>query len=624
MVIAVGSGKGGTGKTTVATSLALALSHEKLLFLDCDVEAPNAHLFLKPSFEFIREVMLPVPEVDAKRCDGCGRCAQVCAYGAILCVEEKVLTFPALCHGCGSCVSLCPQKALEEAPRAIGRLEAGRGRDGLQFCRGVINVAEPMAVPIIRALKGWSAAQSRDVEIRDLPPGTACSVVESLRGADAALLVTEPTPFGLHDLRLMIELLQELEVPAAVVVNKDGVGDAPVERVCRERGLPVLMRIPLERSLGEALARGCTLVDARPGYLTSFRRLFHELTDLSFDRAMLRGISEPVQHVPLEVVGPQSVTRSDRETMGCSKQVIILSGKGGAGKTSVAAALVHLASVGTGSDSLVVADADVDAANLGLVLDHERREQHRFWGGQTAVIDHERCNACGLCKGVCRFGAIVLEREKVRVDAIACEGCAACFHCCPMEAIRMEPLQAGWWFRSASSFGPLFHAALRPGSENSGKLVTLIKQQAGVRIHEEKAELLIVDGPPGIACPVIAASSGADYVLIVAEPSLAGQHDLMRVLDLVEHFGLEAGVCVNKSDLFPEGAQELKASIAKRGIPLLGEIPFDVTMTEAMAHGEPVTMYRSECAASLALRRLWHALFAEVRARDGSTERVAF
>lgn len=281
MIIAVGSGKGGTGKTTVATSLALSLSPRKPRFLDCDVEAPNAHLLLKPDFEQARTVTLPVPEVDSDRCDGCGRCEEVCQYGAILSVGRKALTFPALCHGCGSCVSQCPQGALVEAPRTVGRLEAGPARDGVRFRRGVLDIAERMVVPVIRALKRWSPTPPGDLEIRDLPPGTSCPVVESLRGADVALLVTEPTLFGLQDLLRMIELVQDLGMPAAVVVNRDGVGDAPVERVCRERMLPIVMRIPLERSLGEALARGLPLIDAQPAYRESFRKLLLELAVLS-------------------------------------------------------------------------------------------------------------------------------------------------------------------------------------------------------------------------------------------------------------------------------------------------------------------------------------------------------
>lgn len=281
MIIAVGSGKGGTGKTIVATSLALALASKRPLFLDCDVEAPNAHIVLQPTFEHSQAVTLPIPEVDTERCDGCGRCAEVCQYGAILVVDGRVLTFPTLCHGCGSCVSQCPRDALVETRRSIGRLEAGPARDGIRFRRGVLDIAEPMAVPIIRDLKRWTPAHENDLVIRDLPPGTSCPVVESLRGAEVALLVTEPTPFGLHDLRLMIELVQDLEIPAVVVVNKDGVGDAPVERICEERGLPILMRIPLKRSLGEDLARGQALVDAQPEYLAIMRKLYADLVHLT-------------------------------------------------------------------------------------------------------------------------------------------------------------------------------------------------------------------------------------------------------------------------------------------------------------------------------------------------------
>lgn len=300
---------------------------------------------------------------------------------------------------------------------------------------------------------------------------------------------------------------------------------------------------------------------------------------------------------------------------GSFKEVVVVSGKGGAGKTSVTAALVHLASRGIGANPLVIADADVDAPNLEMVLDHDRGDQQEFWGGQRAVIDPERCDACGLCATVCRFDAVHQEVGGVGIDPTACEGCAACFHHCPRDAVRMVPLQAGRWFRSATPFGTLFHAALRPGSENSGKLVTLIKQRAESYALEQGVGWLLVDGPPGVGCPVIAAVSGADYVLIVAEPGLAGQHDAGRVLDLVEHFGLESGVCVNKCDLYPEGTQKLEAFFEARGAPLLGRVPYDLAITQAMAHAQPVTKHLPDSRASGALQEVWEAL---ATAMDGS------
>ncbi len=277
MVIAVASGKGGTGKTTIATSLALAVSPASTTFLDCDVEAPNAHFFLEPTFSKHEEVGLLIPQVDEERCTACGRCAEVCQYHAIVVLAGKVLVFPELCHGCGSCTLNCPEDAIKEVPDVLGMLEGGRTASGINFARGVLNVGEPMAVPVIRQLKAWQPVQDGEIVIRDVPPGTSCPVVESIRGADFVVLVTEPTPFGLHDLRLAAQLVRDLELPAGVIVNRDGIGDRQVDDYCREAGLPIMMRIPLDRRIAEALAQGDILVEAFPEYLPSFQDLYAQI-----------------------------------------------------------------------------------------------------------------------------------------------------------------------------------------------------------------------------------------------------------------------------------------------------------------------------------------------------------
>jgi MinD superfamily P-loop ATPase len=285
--VVVASGKGGTGKTTVATSLALSIAsgrysgavaaHHPLLFLDCDVEAPNAHFFLKPVFERREEVGILIPWVDEARCTFCGRCAEVCQFHAIAVIGHRVLVFPELCHGCGSCTLNCPERAISERLDVMGVLQAGTTPSGIYFARGVMNVGEPMAVPIIRQLKKWASAAAGQAVIMDAPPGTSCPVVESVRGADFALLVTEPTPFGLHDLRLMVQVLRELSIPAGVIINRDGIGDTGVDQFCAEVGLPLLMRIPLEREIGEAIAQGKPLIAARPEYAGRFLDLYQRI-----------------------------------------------------------------------------------------------------------------------------------------------------------------------------------------------------------------------------------------------------------------------------------------------------------------------------------------------------------
>jgi MinD superfamily P-loop ATPase len=315
MIIAIASGKGGTGKTTVATSLALSLATtdvrngtdpsvpaKDLLFLDCDVEEPNAALFLNPALDHQEEVGILIPKVDYDLCTFCGRCAEVCVWHAIAVVGHRVLIFPELCHGCGSCTLNCPEAAIHEVLHAMGSLESGYAGP-IVFGHGTLNVGEAMAVPIIRQLKekhidgplGFAASGSsqgqkgrqsdHSVAILDASPGTSCPVVETMRGADFVLLVTEPTPFGLHDLRLTVQVARdELGLPVGVVVNRDGVGDKGVGKYCAEQGIPILMRIPLDRRIAEAISEGKALVEALPEYRPRFRELYEQIAGLVASR----------------------------------------------------------------------------------------------------------------------------------------------------------------------------------------------------------------------------------------------------------------------------------------------------------------------------------------------------
>jgi len=283
--IVIASGKGGTGKTLVATSLALAAAERgACALLDADVEEPNAALFLGVHVEVVADVVRKVPVVDQTKCTHCGICAQVCQFNAIAVLPNKTLVFEELCHGCGSCERQCPESAIREEGRKSGVIEGGRV-DGLRFAQGVMEVGEAMSPPIIRDLKRYARERgwydTGDV-IMDAPPGTACPVVEALRGADCALLVTEPTPFGLHDLVLAVQVAREIwSLPVGVVVNKDRAGVTLIDEYCREEDLPIVMRIPLERRIAEAYSRGIPLLRAGLGYEQPFAELLARARSLA-------------------------------------------------------------------------------------------------------------------------------------------------------------------------------------------------------------------------------------------------------------------------------------------------------------------------------------------------------
>lgn len=290
------------------------------------------------------------------------------------------------------------------------------------------------------------------------------------------------------------------------------------------------------------------------------------------------------------------------------KQLVILSGKGGTGKTSLTAAFANLARNGSPPINAILADADVDAANLELVTQPKRLETHEFIGGEIAVINPNLCHACGICEQVCRFDAIIppdSSQSFYRIDPIACDGCAACVYQCPEYAITMQPQKAGNWYHSLSLYGDLYHADLIPAQENSGKLVTIVKQNGRLRALDTGAQLLIVDGPPGIGCPVISAVAGADLGVIVTEPTPAGSHDMERALQTIQHFRFPALVIINKADLNPQKTNEIKNYCKENQVEVLGEIPYDPIISECMKQGVDIISYNSTSPASQAIQTIW-------------------
>ena len=279
------------------------------------------------------------------------------------------------------------------------------------------------------------------------------------------------------------------------------------------------------------------------------------------------------------------------------KEIVVLSGKGGTGKTSIVGSFAVLA------QRKVLVDCDVDAADLYLLLNPEVKENEEFWSGQVSIINEEKCTKCGLCQEACRFEAI----EDFKVDPFSCEGCGFCYHICPVDAITMQETLSGHWFISDTHYGPLVHARLGIAQQNSGKLVAVVRQRAKQIAGEQSLDYIITDGPPGIGCPVISSLSGANVALLVTEPTLSGMHDLDRVIEVCRHFGVPALVCINKYDLNEENSHNIERYCINQGVDVVAKIPFDNVVTEALVQGMPVIEFSRNGVAGQ-IKALWNAI----------------
>jgi len=275
MIISIASGKGGTGKTSVAVNMALSIGKAQLL--DCDVEEPNVHLLLHPKISQTEPVYVSVPVVNEELCDHCGKCADFCQYNALFVSPEKVLIFPELCHSCGGCAIVCPKKAITEKKRRIGTLKLGSAGD-LELVYGELKIGEPMAVPVIKEVKRH-IKKGKNV-ILDSSPGTSCPVIETVKGSDFCVLVTEPTPFGLHDLKITVQVLKDMGIPFGVIVNRADIGDKKVHDYCDEKDIPILLEIPFQRRIAELYSRGTPFILEMPEWTEKFQILFEEIRKL--------------------------------------------------------------------------------------------------------------------------------------------------------------------------------------------------------------------------------------------------------------------------------------------------------------------------------------------------------
>lgn len=582
MIIAVASGKGGTGKTLVATNLASVILNAT--YADCDVEEPNGHLFLNPSILREKIVHIRTPQINAYLCTGCGECARSCAFNALAVVKGRVLVFSELCHACGVCSVVCPVKAISEEPHELGKVRTGTFAGSRRFVDGLLNIGQLRSAGVIE--KVVDEIKEDRLVLIDAPPGTSCAAVAACSKADAAVLVTEPTPFGLHDLKLAHQMLNRLSVPHAVVINRADIGDESVERYCEAEGLTVLAKIPFDRRIAELYAEGRMISDY-PEYRMIFAVLAEKL--LYPKNFTLKPRIEKTD----EKLGP---VRTVQESGSSSRSLVVLSGKGGTGKTMLTACLA------ASWEDKAAADADVDAANLGILLERKITEEIPFSSGNQAAIDPELCTGCGSCLD-CHFSAIFMIDGKAIVETLRCEGCGLCRILCPVDAITLRRPCSGSITVQSTPYSPLVSAELAPGAEASGRLVTEVRKHAESLASREKIANVLIDGSPGIGCPVNAALTGTGGVLLVAEPSRSSLHDLKRIIELIDFFSIPKWVIINKHDLSPSVTREIEQFCTNKGVKVIGEIPFDRSITQSVVQCR-IPSEDAECKSGEILREL--------------------
>ena len=585
--IAISSGKGGTGKTFIATNLATYLSekYSQIRYLDCDVEAPNGHLFLNPIIDKQKDVTLFAPaEVDTDKCILCGECAEVCNYNAIAVVKDKVLLFKELCHVCGGCKIICPVDAVIEKERKIGVIKEGTNNN-MKIFYALLETAEGGMSP--RLVQKVKEHAGEGINILDSSPGTSCPVVETVKDTDLCVLVTDPTPFGINDLKLSVNMSREIGIEPVIIVNRAEYTDEALKDYCSQEKLEIIGEIPDKRSIAESYSRGELAVEKFPELKLLFGRIADKVLNLAEQE---RKIPKKVKReISVSEKTPESAKQYGISQVKRPKELVVISGKGGTGKTSLTACFIALAK------STVTADCDVDAADLHLILSPKINIRGLFSGGTEVKIDQDKCTQCGDCKEACRFSAIneydSNGSKRFTIDEIACEGCGVCKLVCKYDAIKSKKAVNGEWFMSRTRFGPMSHAVLGVAEENSGRLVTLVRDKAALLAGENNKAEVIMDGAPGTGCPVISSLTGVSYALAVTEPTVSGAHDLERILQVIKHFGIESGVVVNKYDLNEEKTQEIKNLAKKYNSQFIGTIPYGKEVTEAQTKKLSVVEY---------------------------------
>jgi MinD superfamily P-loop ATPase len=592
VILTIASGKGGTGKTTLAVNLCEYLTDnlsikENVRLLDCDVEAPNDNLFIKANFSVTKDIAEKKPVWNSDKCKGCGKCKEVCRYNSIAIVKGKVLIFNDLCHSCGACTFICPNGALPERDHPVGKVFTTSVNRNPFFAYGLLNVGETATPSMVKAVK--SNITPSAFNIIDAPPGTGCSVVAALENSDVAVLVTEPTPFGLHDLKLAVELTNKMKIPTGVVINRSDGNDHIILDFLDKYNIPIIGRIPFDRKYAEAYSRGEILVHIFPKIKNQIIKIYTNILKLS--KTPFTQYTIPVlEEVECSVSAKAVDETNSNESNTIPKEIMIISGKGGTGKTTISAALSVLARPKT-ENNKIFADCDVDAADLHLLLKPEVIEKNNFSGSNVATINFEDCTGCGRCAELCRFNAIKKFENKYKINELNCEGCGLCLLVCQDNAIKEKEKINGQWFISDTEHGQMIHARLGIAEENSGKLVSIVRTNAAKLAEKTGKGWILGDGPPGIGCPVIASVTGIDAALVVTEPTVSGIHDMTRILQLIKHFKINAMVVINKADLNLKMADKIKETAALFKVKVIAEIPFDRNINDALVAGKTIIEY---------------------------------